>query len=211
MPKLNNDRLILSAGARGIPSARRSASKSERSADENSASDISALLNTIEALAVSTGAAVAMAGHFAKGNASAKETIDRISGSGVFARDPDSLIIFIKHEQEGAFAVEMVLRNFAPVPPFVVKWLHPLFRRDEGLDPARLKQTGGRPPKYDPEELLKVLGSKRLGFIEWSTRTHEALGISESAFFKLMKRLEEEGKVVKSAVDDKWEQILKHC
>src|ERR1051325_5990145 len=34
-------------------------------------------------------AAVALAGHFTKGNASAKEAIDRISGSGVFARDPD--------------------------------------------------------------------------------------------------------------------------
>jgi AAA domain len=71
-------------------------------ADENSATDISALLNMVESLAVSTGAAVAMAGHFAKGNASAKESIDRISGSGVFARDPDSLIIFTKHEQENA-------------------------------------------------------------------------------------------------------------
>jgi AAA domain len=80
-------------------------------ADENSATDISALLNMVESLAVSTGAAVAMAGHFAKGNASAKESIDRISGSGVFARDPDSLIIFTKHEQEGAFTVELTLRN----------------------------------------------------------------------------------------------------
>ena len=49
-----------------------------------------------------------VAGHFAKGNASAKGTIDRISGSGVFARDPDSLVVFTRHEEEGAFVVEMV-------------------------------------------------------------------------------------------------------
>src|SRR3954462_16003810 len=89
-----------------------------------------------------------MAGHFAKGNAAAKETIDRISGSGVFARDPDSLIPFTKHEEEGAFTVEMVLRNLPPVEPFVVKWEWPLFRRASQLDPARLKQAGGRPARF---------------------------------------------------------------
>jgi hypothetical protein len=30
---------------------------------------------------------------------------------GTFARDPDSLITFTKHEEEGAFTVEMVLAN----------------------------------------------------------------------------------------------------
>ena len=62
--------------------------------------DITALLNMVENLAVTTGAAVALAGHYAKGNAAAKESIDRISGRGVFARDPDSLITFTKHEEE---------------------------------------------------------------------------------------------------------------
>jgi len=71
-------------------------------------------------LAVTTGAAVALAGHFSKGNASAKESIDRISGSGVLARDPDSLITFTRHEEQDAFTVEMTLRNLAPVEPFVV-------------------------------------------------------------------------------------------
>jgi len=80
-------------------------------ADENSATDITALLNMVESLAMHTGAAIALAGHFAKGNASGKEAIDRISGSGVFARDHDSLVVFTKHEQEGAFVMDLVLRN----------------------------------------------------------------------------------------------------
>jgi hypothetical protein len=109
--------------------------------DENSATDITALLNSVANLALSSGAAVAMAGHFAKGNAAAKETIDRISGSGVFARDPDGLITFTRHEEEGAFAVEMVLRNLPPVDPFVVKWDWPQFKREESLDPSKLKQA----------------------------------------------------------------------
>jgi len=71
-------------------------------------------------------------------------------GSGVFARDPDSLVTFTKHEEESAFAIEMVLRNLPPVQPFVVKWGWPLFRREGSLDPTRLKQAGGRPQNTRP-------------------------------------------------------------
>jgi hypothetical protein len=59
---------------------------------------------------------------------------------GVLARDPDSLVIFTKHEEPGAFTVEMILRNLPPVHPFVVQWEYPQFVRKDGLDPSRLKQ-----------------------------------------------------------------------
>jgi hypothetical protein len=110
-------------------------------ADENSASDISAMMNSVEELAVSTGAACAMSAHFSKGNQAGKETIDRISGSGVFARDPDTLMFFTAHKEEGCFAVEMVLRNLPPVGKFVVRWQYPLFVRDDLLNPDDLKQA----------------------------------------------------------------------
>ena len=54
--------------------------------DENKAGDIASLLNEIESLAVETGAAVAFGHHFSKGNQANKDSIDRIGGSGVFAR-----------------------------------------------------------------------------------------------------------------------------
>jgi hypothetical protein len=178
--------------------------------DENSASDIAALLQSIETLATSTGAAVALAGHFAKGHAAAKETIDRISGSGVFARDPDSLITFTRHEEEGAFAVEFVLRNLAPVDPFVVRWEYPLFRREAGLDPAKLKQVGGRPAKYSPEDLLKVLGDRRLKTGEWSQLANEEFGVPNGSFFALRRELETAQKVQKSVIDGRWEALQNH-
>jgi len=37
---------------------------------------------------VKTGAAVGFGAHYSKGNQAGKEAIDRVSGSGVFARDP---------------------------------------------------------------------------------------------------------------------------
>ena len=90
--------------------------------DENRTGDIANLLDDFEVLAVRTGAAVAFAAHYSKGNQAAKESIDRISGSGVFARDPDSILNFTRHEQPDCFAVEMTLRNHPPQEPFVVKW-----------------------------------------------------------------------------------------
>ena len=127
--------------------------------DENSATDIAALLNAVERLAVSTGAAVALANHYAKGNAAGKEAMDRISGSGVFARDPDSLVTFTRHEEDNAYTVDTILRNFPPVQSFVVRWEWPLFMRASELDPKRLRAAGGRPAEYTPICCWKCSGT----------------------------------------------------
>ena len=110
--------------------------------DENSARAMAALMNSIEHLAVETGAAVAFAAHYSKGNQANKEAIDRVSGSGVFARDPDSLLNFTRHQTEDCYSVEATLRNFPPMMPFAVRWQFPLFVRDASLDPAELKTPG---------------------------------------------------------------------
>ncbi len=176
-------------------------------ADENSATDISLLLNAVEHLGVTTGAAVAMAAHFGKGNPAAKETIDRISGSGVFARDPDSLIFFTRHEEDRCFTVEMILRNLPPIAPFVVRWNWPLYRRAEELDPADLKQPGGRPSTHHADELLKTLGDQRLSTTEWQEQSAEEHGMGKTCFYRLKKELSSSEKVRQSAVDKKWYQI----
>jgi hypothetical protein len=126
-------------------------------AEENSATDIAELLNAFERLALESGAAIAYAHHFAKGNAAGKEAIDRQGGSGVFGRDPDSLLVFTAHEEPEAFTIEPILRNFAPIEPFVVRWNYPMMDRDVELDPAKLKQIAGRKKEYDPIELLKEI------------------------------------------------------
>jgi hypothetical protein len=107
--------------------------------DENKAGDVASMLNQLEKIAVKTGAAVAFGAHYSKGNQSLKEAVDRIGGSGVFARDPDSILTMTAHEEPEAFTVEATLRNFAPISPFVVKWDWPLFYRDDALDPEALK------------------------------------------------------------------------
>lgn len=108
--------------------------------DENSPADIGKVLNQFERIAVDTGAAVVFASHFSKGNQSSKQVLDRVSGSGVFARDPDSIITLTAHEENDAFVVEPVLRNFPPMKAFTVRWEHPLMHRADDLDPSELKQ-----------------------------------------------------------------------
>jgi len=109
---------------------------------ENDAAEIAGLLGEVEAVAYETGAAVAFAHHFAKGNSNAKESIDRASGSGVWARDPDAVVTLTPNTAEDCLGVEMHLRNFAPVDPFAVRWQFPLWVRDTTVDPLDHK----RPP-----------------------------------------------------------------
>lgn len=60
--------------------------------DENSASDMGAFCNLFDYIARETGAAVIYCHHQSKGAQGFKTAMDRASGSGVFARDPDAML-----------------------------------------------------------------------------------------------------------------------
>ena len=175
-------------------------------ADENSAGDVAELLNGLERLAVSTGAAVAFGAHFSKGNQAGKESIDRISGSGVFARDPDSILIFTKHEEENAFTVDATLRNLAPVDPFVVRWDFPLMRPDENLDPSRLKKPAGRGKEHSADELLTSLPRSGLSTTDWVKAAEDESGIKDRTFYRLKSELLAAGRIRKDKISSKWLQ-----
>ena len=78
--------------------------------DENKAGDIASLCNEIEQLAVQSGAAVVFGAHYSKGNQAGKDAIDRIGGSGVFARDPDVILTMTPHEEKDAYVIDLTLR-----------------------------------------------------------------------------------------------------
>ena len=173
--------------------------------DENKAGDIASLLNEIDRLAVTSGAAVVFGAHFSKGNQSGKESVDRIGGSGVFARDPDSILVFTKHEEDEAFSVDATLRNHPPMSPFVVRWDFPLMRIDDDLDPSRLKQVGGRTKQYHSEDLAELL-EKPLSAGEWRSLAAKEHGMSETTFHRLLRDLKAKGVVKKSSSDGRWER-----
>ncbi len=126
------------------------------SRNENDAGDIASLLNEVEQLAVKSGAAVVFGAHFSKGNQAGKESIDRIGGSGVFARDPDVILTMTPHEDEDAHVIDLTLRALPPVKPFVVRWNESLFIADREADPARLKAVQGSPKSEKAKATYKM-------------------------------------------------------
>ena len=170
--------------------------------DENSSKDMANLMNAVERMAVETGAAVAFGSHYSKGNQAGKESMDRISGSGVFARDPDSIITMTAHEQEHAFTVEMTLRNFPPQKPFVVRRQHPLMVIDGKLDPTKLKQAGGRKEEVSADEVLAVLGNDALTYSEWLKRAEDQIFISVDTFKRRLRKLKASERIRQSPAEE---------
>ena len=169
--------------------------------DENKAGDIASLLNEIESLAVQTGAAVAFGHHFSKGNQAKKDSIDRIGGSGVFARDPDTILTMTRHEQDDAFTIDPVLRNFPPVEPFVVRRIHPLMIRDANLDPKALKKLTSQ-QKYSDTDILEPLKRGGMTTTEWQRDLANGIGLSESGFHDRRRKLEKRDLIKKEG--KKW-------
>jgi hypothetical protein len=129
--------------------------------DENSARDIAAACNAFERLAQVTGACVIIIHHYAKGSASNKSTMDRGSGSGVFARDPDTHLFLTPHAEEDAWVVEGIFRNHPKADPFCLRWEYPILRVDDELDSSQL-QGRTAPKTLSMEELLNELSTEKM-------------------------------------------------
>jgi hypothetical protein len=117
--------------------------------DENAAGEINSLLNELEQVARNVGCCILYSHHFAKGDSSEKSPIDRASGSGVWARDPDAMVFFTppprpkKGEQPSAydFDVNLVARGHPPTDPFAVKWNVGHFERQGKAALYKLKRN----------------------------------------------------------------------
>jgi hypothetical protein len=173
--------------------------------DENKAGDIASLMNEFESVAVRTGAAVAFGAHYSKGNQSQKESIDRIGGSGVFARDPDTILNFTRHEQDDCFVVEATLRNHPPIKPFVMRWEYPLFAVDALLDPVRLRQAG-RPPAYNPDDVLDLIDGPMTA-TQIVKAAGQELGIDRRRVFELLNELKRTGRLKQPEKRGAYERI----
>lgn len=105
--------------------------------DENSNSDVGRMVTYFDQITNATGASVIYAHHFAKGTGGDRSVIDRGSGAGAFARDPDAIITMTQLDQSDdvnevhtAWRVEFVLREFPPKDPYNVWWEYPLHKFD---------------------------------------------------------------------------------
>ena len=109
--------------------------------DENDAGSVSRVLDVMESFSERLGCAFVYAHHFSKGNKAETDHIDRASGSGVFARDPDAILTLTPHEEEHHLVLEGTLRNFAAPEKRVVEFSWPNFIHKPDLEPT-LRKAG---------------------------------------------------------------------
>lgn len=173
---------------------------------ENVTEDIAHVMNEVERLAVDLGPAVNFGSHFSKGNQAAKEAIDRISGSGVFARDPDSILTMTEHEEKDAFVVDLILRNFPPVDSFVVRRNHPLMRMDASLNANDIKQKANT-AKVTDEQCLACLVNNSLRKDWWENFHRQFPKVSEDTFDRRRDSLVKNRKIFKSEIDHKYTRL----
>jgi hypothetical protein len=158
--------------------------------DENANGEIASLMNEFEALAQASGAAVVVAHHFAKGDSSGKSAIDRMSGAGAWARDPDSILVLTPHEEPDCFTVTPVLRNLPQVDEFVVEWDYPLMRVAPELNPSALRRPQSKNKVCSDREFVDTVlgqGGKAHGTILKDAASD--LGMSRATAARYLQRL----------------------
>ena len=111
--------------------------------DENSATEMAKFTNQFDRICTETGCAAIYCHHHSKGAQGSKRAMDRASGSGVFARDPDAQLDIIQleltEEQKSklqdqnitAWRVESSLREFQNIVPVNMWFVHPIHLVDE--------------------------------------------------------------------------------
>lgn len=144
--------------------------------DENNASDMGAFCNQFDLLALETGCSVIYCHHHSKGAQGAKRAMDRASGSGVFARDPDAQLDMIElvlsddlknYVRDGnatAWRLESSLREFPNIRPVNFWFEYPIHRVDESGELERAYAEGDplanlelNPKRTSAEERLRRL------------------------------------------------------
>lgn len=115
--------------------------------DENAAGDMAKFCNQFDLLCRDLGCSTIYCHHHSKGPQGQKKAMDRASGSGVFARDPDAVIdvtpLSVKEEtgQLSAFKVSGILREFPPFKEFCIVYHYPIHTVDHSgfLDMASVE------------------------------------------------------------------------
>lgn len=124
--------------------------------DENNASDMGAFCNQFDKICAETGCSTIYCHHHSKGAQGNKKAMDRASGSGVFARDPDAQLDIIELEltpdirnnvaETGATAwrLESSLREFPNIQPVNFWFEYPIHRPDTSGELEKLYPTGSQ-------------------------------------------------------------------
>jgi RecA-family ATPase len=141
--------------------------------DENAAEQVTMFCNAIDKIA-NAGASVIYAHHHSKGSQGSKSSMDRASGSGVFARDADALLDMIElrvpkeyedaakrdyGEKCTAWRMDATLREFPRIEPVDLFFSYPLHELDaDGLLKEANLEESERSMEYGRE--INNIGKK---------------------------------------------------
>ena len=121
--------------------------------DENSADQMAHFCNQFDKVCTELNCAVIYCHHHSKGAQGSKRSMDRASGSGVFARDADALLDMIQlntSDQVGlpgtAWRIEGTLREFEPFKPLNVWFEYPIHRVDDSGELEKLTPDCDKAP-----------------------------------------------------------------
>jgi len=125
--------------------------------DENDAGSVGLVLDQMEKFSERLDCAFVYAHHFSKGNKAETDHIDRASGSGVFARDPDAILTLTPHEEDYHLVLEATLRNFPTPEKKVIEFAWPNFIHKPDLEPTLRKAGQASESKKINENLAQRL------------------------------------------------------
>jgi hypothetical protein len=149
--------------------------------DENSASDMARFCNHLDVVARETGCAIVYCHHHSKGAQGQKRSMDRASGSGVFARDADALIDFVRLDVTKSIIEQQINDRTCER---IARWLHSrqVSWREEISQDARVVAKAFRSEvaqlfdKAGEREVMNVLIGE-LAELEKDVRAHKALRV----------------------------------
>lgn len=154
--------------------------------DENSASDMARFCNQFDYICKETGVSMVYCHHHSKGNKSNMNAMDRASGSGVFARDPDAILdllevktpldVYINDPQTTAWKLEFTLREFAKPQPLYMYFTYPIHQMDDADNNIRKanEKSEKEDKKTKPEKKIEMFEDYVLGCEKSPTVTEAA-------------------------------------
>ena len=183
--------------------------------DENSASDMAAFCNQFDKICNETGCSTIYCHHHSKGAQGAKRAMDRASGSGVFARDPDAQLDMIELElsdevqnliaERGAtgWRMECSLREFQNFVPVEFWFEYPIHRLDEKAflhtlpaqgSPAagRMKNKNSKSTEDAADEFRNAFDAQNMDGSVSVKDMMTYLGISDKTVYARIKKMDGE-------------------
>jgi len=166
--------------------------------DENSADQMANFCNQFDKVCTELGCAVIYCHHHSKGQQGQKRSMDRASGSGVFARDPDALLDMIQLEdaedeyripenRRSAWRIEGTMREFPMMEPVNIWFDHPIHvvdvngdlreKRSEGQVKSKEEnKTDRRSILNNAYEALSILGEVKVAdLVEYLELTRQTV------------------------------------